>query len=644
MKSLLERRRDAPINYTTAFGRATSATPPILTRNPTQSVAGYDHKGLPISKTPLGDYRQGDGGAIAEGQMFPPIPFYPTPPAGVFFQNIGNNVYQPQENSAATHALITRLGDQQFKARENDPYAQYFAEQRLAREVQDSERTAGLEELGLSREILRNLVSSRREQNEADYMRRALDAGMSPDDAKDELDGLRRNHHLAEMKAEDRTYQAKLLITRIAASRGLASAVQEPLDRSAAIHNPQPSQQMSIAMGNPEGGFGTGQLDVARQFLTPDYYRRMLRRTAMTSEAADRQTATNNAFLDDQQTEAAKEAAMAAAGTLQTHPSNVRSIAVNAGLEREAELERSKELVAARLDVLRRRGEKLRRELPEFLFAKPLLENFFGQKKPGDQIRYVDEVFSDMSMPQLLVAVNQYVVTHTDGAEQMIDALKANGYPNMMKQTYRRDLIRILEQLTGKHKLDVPLTSFPASHGLVKSDRVLEAIRNFVNSDEGEIAAAADFAGTFLEHLEAGGSEPQAGLDLLGRPLEEVAGEEALRRGYSRPGGANPLLYRGGMSAAGGGGGTAEGATLDVISHIEPGTTPGITLHMTEADAAGIDAEAGVVAPHGGGGARAAVPAGRPAKSKPAADWKAWAERHGIPTPHTKASLMERYP
>jgi hypothetical protein len=49
---------------------------------------------------------------------------------------------------------------------------------------------------------------------------------------------------------------------------------------------------MGEAMG-VGGGFGTAPLDASRQFMTPDFYRRFLRRSTLTQEAGDEQQAFN---------------------------------------------------------------------------------------------------------------------------------------------------------------------------------------------------------------------------------------------------------------------------------------------------------------------------------------------------------------
>jgi len=140
---------------------------PILTRASGQSTAGYQTMGLPdgtrpmpgggANKTSLGAFRMGDqdgnGPAVAgfnTNDIFGP----PGQPDRVYpertFANVGNNVFQPQNNDLATHALLKRLGDQQFKATSQAPFEDYMAQQRLARDLDEASRNASLSDLGTS--------------------------------------------------------------------------------------------------------------------------------------------------------------------------------------------------------------------------------------------------------------------------------------------------------------------------------------------------------------------------------------------------------------------------------------------------------------------------------------------------------------
>jgi len=113
---LLEKQ---PVQSSTEVFRAGGNQVPIATRASGQSTAGYQTMGNSVGKTTLGIYRQGEDDGNAPGSaiigtpndIFPPIPpgnrTYPSRT----FENIGNNVFQPEENDNATIALLKRLGD-----------------------------------------------------------------------------------------------------------------------------------------------------------------------------------------------------------------------------------------------------------------------------------------------------------------------------------------------------------------------------------------------------------------------------------------------------------------------------------------------------------------------------------------------------
>jgi hypothetical protein len=151
------------------------------------------------NKTTLGIYRMGeDEGTSAAsaiignpGDIFPPIPPSDAVNPARTFENVGNNVFQPQNNDKAVHELLRRLGDQKFKAEAKAPFEDYLAQQRLARDVDEASRNASLSDLGASREIMRSMAEQRRQQNEDDYLRRMLDAGMTPEAARKEIEDVR---------------------------------------------------------------------------------------------------------------------------------------------------------------------------------------------------------------------------------------------------------------------------------------------------------------------------------------------------------------------------------------------------------------------------------------------------------------------
>ena len=399
MKALLLKN---PISTKDDF-RAGGSGVPILTRNPAQSTAGFQTFGLPTGKstggsanrTVLGAVRMGDQDGIAPASaIYPDDIFYPPGQAErkytqVMFENVGNNVYQPDsvQRAAATEVLLRRLGDNQFKATESAPFEDYFATQKLARDVDQASRNAGLEDLGHSREIMRSLVAERRKGDEDDFLRRMLDAGMTQQDAQDEIDNVRRANALQEArKVDDRTHQSKLLIQRIAKSRGILSSVNEPLTTSGAIENPQPNERMADASGQPENAYGSSPLDRDRIFKTPDFYRRMLRRSALTQEAGDEMSAFANAT-------AQAEGPVLTPGMLQ-------------GVERQDAIERKRDALATRLENATT-GRKVVGRMPKI--ALPFQDVLTGLKKPGSSGRFELKQVQELTPFECILALNQIV-------------------------------------------------------------------------------------------------------------------------------------------------------------------------------------------------------------------------------------------
>jgi hypothetical protein len=312
---------------------------PIVTRNSTQSVAGVQQMGTSVGKTTLGPYRMGDadgnapGSAIYPDDIFSPLPARSRKETEVKFESVGFRTFQPEDGDSKLHALLKAFGDKEFKATEAQPFEEYFRINELARQTDAMARMASVEDQGITREIMRSLVDARRQSSEADFSRRMMAAGLSPEAAQMEVDNVRRASALQEARTvDDRPYQQKLLISRIAQARGLASQVKDPLSQSAGISAPQNSQDGQLAMGG-SGGFGVG---VERQAVTPEFYRRFGRRVPETQEAQDEQAAVN--YLISQ----------GAAGSVTSAPQLE-------GLERADAIQKSREGAAAKLETLRER-------------------------------------------------------------------------------------------------------------------------------------------------------------------------------------------------------------------------------------------------------------------------------------------------
>jgi len=408
-----------PTESSTVAFRAGGNGVPILTRAASQSTTGYQTMGLPngskpmpgggANKTSLGAARYGDNdGNAPPSAGFNSYDIFTVPgqPGREYpertFASTGNNVFQPENNDLATHALLKRLGDQKFKAEANAPFEEYRAQQRQAKDLEEASRNASLSDLGTSREIIRNLAAQRRQQNEDDYLRKMLDAGATPEAARKEIEDVRNANAIQEAKkVDDRQYQAKMLIQRMASARGVTPMVREPLNQSSSIDNPQRSQAMSQAMGMPGEGFGTSPLDMNRQFMTPDFYRKYLRKSNMTQESADEATAFGQLITGS-----------GAQDAIPPPSSGAFSMATLKGQERQQQVEIAAEGLASRLETLRARGNRILTPLPENIIAKKILNKLYDskKKKKGDKVLTSLETIQDMNWLQLILATNLAVI------------------------------------------------------------------------------------------------------------------------------------------------------------------------------------------------------------------------------------------
>lgn len=412
-----------PTQNSTVDFRAGGNGVPILTRASGSSTTGYQTMGLPdgsrpmpgggANKTVLGAFRMGDqdgnGPAVAGfntndifGPYGQPDREYPERT----FANVGNNVFQPENDDRGTISLLKRLGDQKFKAESMAPFEDYMAQQRLARDLDEASRHASLSDLGMSREIIRNLAAERRQQNEDDYLRKMLDAGATPEAARKEIEDVRNANAIQEAKkVEDRSYQAKMLISRIAMARGITPMVREPLNQSSSIDNPQRSQAMSQAMGMPGEGFGTSPLDANRQFMTPEFYKKFLRRSTVSQEASDEATAFGQLITGSGNEDQLKDM------------QNGFSMATVKGQERQQQIEVAAEGLASRLDAIRQRATRIKKALPLPIVGKAILDLLYRDKtaSAGKKVLYSPETIETLSPLQLLLAIN-YNVARTGEA------------------------------------------------------------------------------------------------------------------------------------------------------------------------------------------------------------------------------------
>lgn len=440
--------------------RAGGTGVPILTRASGSSTAGFQTMGLPVNpKSILGPIRMGDDdgngppSAIFPGVYSQPIehPERTYPDRNIFTTN-GNNVFQPDDKSLATVALLRRLGEQQFKATSQAPFEDYLQQQKLAQAVEEASRGASLADLGTSREIVRNLAAQRRQQNEDDYLRKMLDSGATPEAARKEIEDVRNANAIQEArKVDDREYQAKTLIQRIAMSRGVTPMVKEPLNQSSSIDNPQPSQAMAQAMGMAGDGFGTSPLDANRIFMNPEFYKKFLRKTGLTQESADEQTAFNRLITGNSPYE-----------NIPVPDQGAYSFATMKGQERQNQVENTAESLAARLESIRNRSNRIYRPLPSNVVGKEFLDDIYKQKskKAGESALFSLETIEELKPPQLLLALNFLSIER--GLSNVHNELRKYTWGSTEKpsETFFIDLKKVLIELNrGELNIELPFVS-----------------------------------------------------------------------------------------------------------------------------------------------------------------------------------------
>jgi len=261
-----------------------------------------------------------------------------------------------------------------------------------------------------------------------------------------------------------------MLISRIASSSGVTSMVKEPLNQSSSIDNPQRSQAMSQAMGMPGEGFGTSPLDANRQFLTPDFYKKYLRKTQMSQESADEQGAFNRLLTE---------------GQIPAPAQGSYSFATLKGQERQMQVENAAEGLASRLETLRARGARIILPLPPNIIGKDVLDKLYNDKgkKQGLTSLYSLETIQDMRPTQLLIALNLATIALPFGYTNLASQVRAYtwGSEDKPATTLITDLKEIVQFMNkGEPNISIPLASATASN--LNSAKLVNILQNIKTS------------------------------------------------------------------------------------------------------------------------------------------------------------------
>jgi hypothetical protein len=283
-----------------------------------------------------------------------------------------------------------------------------------------------------------------------------LDSGATPEAARKEIEDVRNANALQEArKVEDREYQAKTLINRIAMARGVTPMAREPLTQSAAIDTPDRSQAMAQAMGNPGDGFGTAPLDANRIFMNPDFYKRFLRRSTATQEASDEATAFSNLITGVE-------------GEFVPPSQGSFSMATLKGQERQNQVEIAAEGLASRLEAIRQRQTRIKLSLPKTVIGKKILDELYRQKtkKSGEKILFSPETIETLNPLQLLVAINDSAArlypAGGSSIKKLTDELKKYswGTPENPSATWIEDLRKVAYAMNrGEQNIRIPFVS-----------------------------------------------------------------------------------------------------------------------------------------------------------------------------------------
>ena len=492
---------------------------PIMTLASGQSTKGISTQGLAVGTTTLGPNRIAQ--AIDSDNIFYPPGDYDAKTPDVMFSNIGNRVYQPDPNLSLP-PLLKKLGDQKFKAKANQKFEEYLKVGKLAKDLDTVSRNVGLEALGQSREILRTLVDTRRKITEQDYLRKMLDSGLSLDDAEKEIEGARKARALQEFRTlDDRPYQAKMLIHRLAMSRGAVSQVKAPLNSSGNIDSPQTS--MLVAEQTGQTAFGHSPIDAARVFLTPDFYKRFARRSLQSQEGIDQQTAINSLISE---------------GMPEDIVGGTNASIINAQ-GREANIQRQREGLASMLDNRKRFGGKIMLPLPPIMFAPAQLGHVYSEKNKtvgaSAMFHYVN--IADMSNFNKVVAINQVLALNPDSLFNLKTQLA--GVPLLDRTGKRADpgllpaITQILVNANGSDTFRIP---FSNDNVAVTDTDIAKYLEEFRSESGNVLNQRKTTARTYKDKIEEADRELAAQYETAMSPQEQDANqkdyeqEQALRR------------------------------------------------------------------------------------------------------------------
>jgi hypothetical protein len=206
---------------------------------------------------------------------------------------------------------------------------------------------------------------------------------------------------------------------------------------------------MSQAMGQPGQGFGTSPLDANRR--TPDFFKKFLRKSNMSQESQDEATAFSQLLTQNE---------------IPLPPTGSFSLATLKGQERQLQIENAQEGLAARLESIRARANRLLNPLPAIVLADDVLKELYrvkGDKKPGNRVLFSSETIQDLRPLQLLVALNLLTVSIPSGGRRLHQLLAdvdlgTEGVPSPLLHEELKKLVIAMNG--GELNVEIPFVSY----------------------------------------------------------------------------------------------------------------------------------------------------------------------------------------
>jgi hypothetical protein len=189
--------------------------------------------------------------------------------------------------------------------------------------------------------------------------------------------------------------------------------------------------------------------------MNPDFYKKFLRRSTLTQEASDEATAFSNLITGVEE------------GFVPPTQGSF-SMATLKGQERQNQVEIAAEGLASRLEAIRQRQNRIKKNLPKTVVGKDILDKLYRQKskKAGEQILFSPETIETLNPLQLLVAINDSAArlypAGGSSIKKLTDELKKYSWGTSDKPsaTWIEDLRKVAYVMNkGEQNIRIPFVS-----------------------------------------------------------------------------------------------------------------------------------------------------------------------------------------